>query len=415
MTATLFLVVDGIPVDLAVEAFEADQLPGFTRPVPMVSVFPSLTNVAVPALLRGVIPVRPPGYEARYYHPPSGTIRGGFADPDSEPGLRVYRPHPEGNLGHFMVYALRGRHAGSQVRWIGSQFERGDGPWLGYLAGTDGVGHFDGRDELATVFGDVCEQVGVALRGFEGRHGFAPRVVLCSDHGFEFGPLRQLDEATVADRLRLAGFREGSTRGTGFVLAPMGVVAGAAAWCSPEVADELAEALVELPGVDLAACRTPDGARVFAVRSGLAAANIRRRPGGWTYEPLTGDPLDLLGRIAPNQLHDDAVVFDATWDHGYPDPLHRIVQGLTELVDHPAPVLFSMAPGWTFGPRATAMAAGLMGGQVGTHGALTRQQSLGFVSTFGDGPDIDELARPALRAGDVFRPFAREVRQALEE
>ena len=49
----LFLIVDAIPLEVAREAWQAGELPGFAPPRPMVSVFPSLTNVAVGALLQG--------------------------------------------------------------------------------------------------------------------------------------------------------------------------------------------------------------------------------------------------------------------------------------------------------------------------------------------------------------------------
>ncbi len=415
MTATLFLVVDAIPLGLAAKAFDEGLLPGFSAPAPMISVFPSLTNVAVPALLGGVLEVRPPGYEARHYHPPSGEIRGGFSDPSSESGMHMYRGHPSGTLEHFAVYALRRRLAWQQIRWIGYRFRRDGGAWLGYLGATDGVGHFGGETALWEAFADICEQVRAMVRRFEEQHGETPRVVLCSDHGLAFGRLDHLDAAEVEERLRLVGFHPGKPAGTGFVLCPMGDVSGGAAWCAPGAAPELAQALVELPGVDVAACRTPTGARVFRVDAGgLAVANVKVRDGRYRYEPVTGDPLGVLGCGVADLEAEGATPADLlarTWDHPYPDALVRVVEGLTDLVQHPATVLFSMADGWTYGPRLTHLAAATMGGQVGTHGGLSRAQSTGFVTAFGAGDAVDVLrARRVFRARDVFRPFAPEIR-----
>jgi len=75
---SLVLVIDAIPWAVAHEVWGEGHLPGFSEPVPSVSVFPSFTNVAVPALVGQILGTRPPGYEARYYHPPSGNIRGGL-------------------------------------------------------------------------------------------------------------------------------------------------------------------------------------------------------------------------------------------------------------------------------------------------------------------------------------------------
>jgi len=73
---TFFLLLDAVPYDLAHAVWADGGLPGFVEPRPTVAVFPSLTEVAVPSLLRGIFEERPPGYETRFFHPPSGEIRG---------------------------------------------------------------------------------------------------------------------------------------------------------------------------------------------------------------------------------------------------------------------------------------------------------------------------------------------------
>jgi len=418
---TLFLVVDGVPFDMASEAWEDGVLPGWRRPKPMISVFPSLTNVAIPALLGGAIDVRPPGYEARYYHPPSGEHRGGLSDPSSEPGLAPFRGHPEGLTGHFAVYALRRSLAWSQIRWVGWRFQQVGAPWLGYVSATDGVGHFGGEEALRAAFRDICGSLQRARQEFADRHGLEPRVVLCSDHGFGFGEHRHLDASEVSARLELAGLRVGHASGAGVVLSPMGDVGAGAAWCDRAAAGDVAQALVELPAIELAVARTSDGAFVYRVDDDLEVARIRSRPGGqWRYEPVTGDPLLLEELVEPLRDPrgdiDDRALFAQTWNHRWPDPLRRIVQGLTTLVDWPGQVLFSMAAGWTFGPRSTQAAAMLMGGQRGTHGALDRAQSTGFVATVGDGDDMtSHAAHAALRPDEVFAPFAEQVRAGANE
>lgn len=417
MTApTLFLVVDGVPFDMARAAWDDGLLPGWRPPKPMVSVFPSLTNVAVPALLAGAIDVRPPGYEARHWHPPSGEHRGGLHDPSSEPGLAPYRGHPEGLVGHFSVYALRRTLAWTQIRWVGRSFRSEAGPWLGYVSATDGVGHFSGRESMNAAFRDICAALETARHEFAEAHGVLPRVVLCSDHGFAFADHKHLDATEMEQQLDLAGFKVGQQGGAGVILSPMGDVGAGAAWCRPALADDVARVIAEMPEIDVVVSRAEDGAFVYRADEHHAVARIRGTLGGpWRYQPVTGDPLQLEPIIAglrdDKGWIDDRDLFARTWDHRWPDPLRRIVEGLTTLVDWPGQVLFSLAPGWTFGPRTTRAAALLMGGQKGTHGALTRAQSTGFVATIGDGADMDAHKRfPALRPGDVFAPFADQVR-----
>ncbi len=419
---TLFLVVDAVPIGVAQEVWEAGHLPGFARPIAQVSVFPSLTNVAVGTLLRPAIDVRPPGYEVKYVTP-DGELRGGLTDSSAEPGLAPYRTKPESVFGHVAVYALRSALSKQQVRWISLRFRLEGGPWLGYLAATDGVAHFDGRQALVDAFIDVCQQVVAAREGYAKAHGVVPHVVLCSDHGMEWGLAHSLPADTIADRLRLEGFTLDRLERGGVVMAPMGDVGAGALWTHEDDAAQVAELVSELPGVDLAVAREPDStaergsARVFRVRrGGLARARVHWRRGHHRYEDLEGDPLELAdllraaGASADTWL-DDTEQLDLTWAHAYPDPLHRISAGLTDLVQFPATVLFSMQPGWTTGARLTQATAELLGGQQGTHGALHRQQTLGFVAAAGEGPAFEDLARlPAVRAENVLSGWRELVR-----
>lgn len=417
MSATLFLVVDAIPFAIAHDTWLEGRMDGFHEPRPMVSVFPSLTNVAVPALLRGVMDIRPPGYEARYYHPPSREIRGGLSEPSAEPGMAPFHDAPEGILSHLAVYALGSPLVQGQARWIGRRFRNSSGPWLGYVAATDAVAHFGGEAKLRAAFGEICDRVVEAADALEQAHGGPAEVVLCSDHGSEFGPLSRLPPPQLEDRLREAGFRPGAVGGIGVVLAPMGEVSGGAAWCSPGAAPELAEALAGMDEIDLAFAATAEGARAFGVRGGrTVVANLKARDGRCRYEPVTGDPLgmlDLFEAVSDSDgWADDRTLFRATADHAYPDAVSRVLGGFRDIVEHPAQVLFSMARGWTFGPKLTNLAAGLMGGQVGTHGALSAAQSRGFAAVRGTSPEVDLVASPAaLRSGDVLAPFAARVRE----
>jgi len=388
---TLFLVVDAIPLGLARAAWESDQMPEFCRPRPLISVFPSLTTVAVPALLSGAIDVRPPGYEIRYRHP-SGELRGGWSE---EPGLAPFRARPRGALGHIAVYALRRGLAWEQVRAIGWRFCRDGGPWLGYIAATDGVGHFGSRAALGGAFTDICTQVTAARDRFEREHGVRPRVVMCSDHGLEYGATDFLDSDELARLLKIAGVPG--------QLAPVGEVSAGAIWCPPQAAVAAARVAAEARGVEIAMARQGEGCVVFRVtHRGTEEARVDWCGSRYRYTPVHGDPLEL-GPVDD----DDAAIFDRTWDHVFPDPLHRIRRGLTDLVDWPAPVLFSMDRGWTTGPALTRMAAEMMGGQTATHGALRRAQSQGFVAATSGDP---EIAPGAVRAEQALAPFGDLVR-----
>ena len=415
----LFLLIDAIPFDLAWEAWNQGAMPGFGEPRPSVSVFPSLTDVAVPALLRCVGGERPPGYEARWYHPPSGEIRGP-GDLASEAAVAPFQGRPRGLLAQAALYLLRGPLAYAQVRWITHRFAREGGPWLGYLSATDGVAHFDGRAGLRRAFDRVLAAVDAMRREHRRRTGAWPDAVVCSDHGIAFGRLHHLAEHELAAHLAAGGFRPGDRGPDGVVLVPWGEVGSGVAYGDPARAPELAERVASAPGVDLAFGIESGGC--LAVRHDGARARLVWQGDRHGYQPLAGDPLGYAPVFASlaaaglleQGLAPDPPLFAATWPLPYPDALARVRLGLGDLVLHPAPVLFSMREDWTFGPALTHAGAVLLGGQVGTHGALSAAQSLGFAAAseaLGD----PWPGAPALRSEQVFAPWRALLERASAE
>jgi hypothetical protein len=414
----LFLVVDAVPFQIAEEAWASGKLPGFAQPRPMVSVFPSLTNVAVSALLRGVFDEVPEGYEALYLDAESGEVRGGFSDPLSDTTMSPLHGRPRGLLAHMAVYFLRRPLVYGQIHWITHQFLASGKPWLAYVPATDGVGHFGGRAALVRAFEDVCAAVVAVRDEHEYRTGVKPGIVVCSDHGMAFARMKHLDTRELAERLRTAGFRPGERGPDGAMLVAYGDVGGGVVYCEPSRAVEVAAVVADAPGVDIAFGRDDEGCTAFARRDELESAQILWREDHYAYRPIHGDPLgyarawDALrgaGRLNSDWAR-DADLFAATWSETYPDALARIRHGMEDIVRRPAPVLFSMKPTWTYGPPLTHLGAEIIGGQEGTHGALGLEESLGFAAcTDGDEPDAWRAAT-ALRPHEVLRPWRELVR-----
>jgi hypothetical protein len=417
--AFLFLVADAIPFDLAEEAWAAGALPGFRPPRPMISVVPSLTNVAVGALLGGVFDEVPMGYEARYLDPSTRELRGGFHDPRSEAAMAHLHGRAKGFLEHMAVYLLRGALAYGQVHWITHAFVRAGKPWLAYVPATDGVAHFGGRTGLRRSFLAICKAVREAREEHRRRTGALPGVVMCSDHGMAFGRFAHLSTSELQRRLDEAGFPSGPPVGGGAALVAYGDVGGGIVYVDPSRAAAAAEVVAGAAGVDVAFGRDGDGCVAIAMRDGRPSrARISWRGDHYRYDTLDGDPLgygdvwDALGR--ERKLEDgwarDADLRRAAATHAYPDALARVRHGLLDIVRSPAPVLFSMKATWTYGPALTHAAAELMGGQFGTHGSLAAAESVGFAIC----DDADEPAQwrdfPALRPHEVLRPWRALVR-----
>jgi hypothetical protein len=384
----------------------------------MVSVFPSLTNVAVSALLRGVFDEVPEGYEALYLDAESGSVRGGFTDPGSEATLSPLHGRMRGLLGHVAVYFLRRPLVYGQIHWITHRFLTSTGPLLAYVPATDGVGHFSGRAALVRAFDDICTALVTARDELERKTGMTPGIVVCSDHGLSFARMRHLDTGELAECLRTAGFRPGERGRDGAMLVAYGDVGGGVVYCEPSRAVEVATIVAEAPGVDVAFGRDDEGCTVFAQRDTLEIARILWREDYYSYRPLHGDPLGYLrvwnalvseGHVSDGWVR-DADLFAATWSENYPDALARVRHGMEDIVRRPAPVLFSMKPAWTYGPPLTHLGAEIIGGQKATHGALGAEESLGFVTC--SEADVPETWRgaPALRPREVLRPWRELVR-----
>jgi len=422
--AILFLTIDAIPHDLARELWADGALPGFSEPRPMISVFPSLTNVAVPALIQSSFESLPFGYEARYIDPDTGAVEGGLTDPEAEAALAPFHGRPRGLFSHVVVYFVRRPLAYGQARWITHQFRTDGGPWLGYVSATDGVAHFGGRDELERSLRDIFGAVVAMRRECAERTGTEPHVVLCSDHGMAFGRFRHLSSNDLSERLATAGYPVAHDIDDGTVVLPLGDVGAGCVYTratDTARAADVAHVVAGAAGVDVAFGRVDDGCVCFARRppgNRMVSARIRwdRTRDRYRYEPVDGDPLgyvpvfEMLAAAGclDEGWAEDRTLFDASWSHTYPDALARIRHGLTDLVRMPAQVLFSMRDTYTYGPPLTHLGANLMGGQLATHGALSAAESTGFAaSTFADDP---WNGAPALRPREVFRPWRELVR-----
>jgi hypothetical protein len=232
-------------------------------------------------------------------------------------------------------------------------------------------------------------------------------VVLTSDHGMAFGPLTHVSRAVVSRTLERAGFVAERSGPDGFFLPAMGDVAAGVCFVAPDRAVAAARILARLETIDLAVGRRDEESAV--VIRGAEEAIVTWRDGRYRYDAGPGDPLryarlwaDLqrAGAMDADGWVDGDSLLTASWAHDYPDALHRIHRALTDLVEFPAPVLFSMRRGHTYGPFLSHAGSTLLGGQVGTHGGLGSDQSLGFLSVTGLPPPP-----PVVRAEAALIPY----------
>ncbi len=393
---TLFILLDAIPY-AAVEDIthpslgKAALFQDLKGPVPIVSTFPSGTNVAIPGLLTPFGVRISPGYEARHYDWAENKVRGG--------GLISYYRIEFPWRSFFDLtrtgLATGGLNALKPVRASIKQLRKGiDGfvasekdPYTIYVGETDLVMHFTGPEAARPIF-DALETM---LQEVRQEHPDRPfDVVIFSDHGVEGGePLTNVWKP-VLKALKQAGYRykKKLRRPDDVVLTPFGLVSNFEAYTRDEKKPHVAEVLAHVPGVDFCVFETHTG-WIIESTDGTAAFRRHATPEGacWAYEPLYGDPLNYLPLIdefsqrtgrTPDCLPDEEW-FEASADCEYPDAFFRLAQAFA-LVENPASVACSLSPGYMYGAPMTDFGSKIASGRLRwTHGALHWEATLGFL------------------------------------
>ena len=211
-------------------------------------------------------------------------------------------------------------------------------------------------------------------------------VTLLADHGQTLVPPNRLD---LAKFLEERGFRvvKKLERERDVVAMTFGILTYVA--IHTRESREVAEAVVELPQVDLATYVEGDAVVVISRRG---KARITHRPGRYRYEAIEGDPLgfsDTMDRLAREGHADaegyveDEALFQATALARYPDACKRLWQGFHGLVRHTPDVIVSLTDSWCFGGKFF----GWLTPVSSTHAGLNYPNSVTFVmSTTGQLP-----------------------------
>lgn len=394
---TLVIALDCVPYGVVADLTdpglgEEALFRGFQGPVALVSTFPSSTSVAMPGILGPLGLERSPGYEARFFNWEERRVAGG--GPVSyfrwDFPWREFFDWKRHNLLHTMAAALRPVKASvaGLADAVDAFLASDDELFLVYIGSTDTAAHLKSPQSLREVLRGLDRILGEA----RARHPERPfHTVLFSDHGVAGGaPLVNVWPA-VRKGLRGAGLRYSRQleRPTDVALTPFGLVSSFEAYTWKGREAEVAALLGRTPGVDLCVYREDGG---WAVDGAPGLARIHRREVGgtdeWRYEPVGGDPLGYLGFLAALRRRTgrpeavwfaDRLWFEATAEATFPDALYRIAQSFT-LIDNPASVICSVAPGHMFGARKTEQGARLKGQRLAwTHGALEREATLGFL------------------------------------
>jgi hypothetical protein len=193
---------------------------------------------------------------------------------------------------------------------------------------------------------------------------------------------------------------------------PFGLVSTFEAYVEPAKSRQVAQLLVQVEGVEL--CTLPENGG-WTVIGENSDARIQHRVLGdrdlWSYEPQTGDPLQYASIMSELEVSsqepwtEDSRWLEASASAEFPDALYRIARSY-DLVTNAASIVCSLQPGYMFGALRTDYAARLAKGKVAwTHGALRREDTLGFIMS-----DREDWSPPkAVRFDASLVPFAMEA------
>ena len=361
----LLLCLDGVPHKLIELAKSRGLFESFGAPTRLLSPFPTMTNVALSAML-GASP--PAGYESLYFDRAAGELRGGIRKylgrrtPDKIPSsymddLDYQEPLPF----EFLIYVAPEKIWRADMQRFRERFRTApqNRDYFAFLKATDGLLHAQGPERLAIAL----ESLDKILREIQQYCGDETEIVMFSDHGMN---LEENRRANLASTLQRRGFR--------VVIPAFGLCSYAAIYChDADQVPEIAVASAEVTGIDFAVYK--DAADVvLESERGRARIEYEAATESYRYVMVNGDPLELS--TFDNGFVTEEVWFEQTAGHRYPNALPNIYKSLfTPRVKHTADILISLKDGyycgWTPFGRFVRLAA--------THGNALQASSNAFL------------------------------------
>lgn len=337
-TRRLLLCLDGVPHRLIEQERGRGLFDSFKAPTRLLSPFPTMTNVALSAML-GATP--PPGYESLYFDRKARELRGGISKyvgrrtPDKVPSsymddLDYQEPLPF----EFLIYVAPEKVWRADMQRFRERFRSAprNRDYFAFLKATDGLLHAQGPARLTIAL----ESLDKILKEIRSYCGDETEIVMFSDHGMNLEENRRVP---LLSTLRRRGFN--------VVIPAFGLCSYAAVYCEEDRIPEMARASVEITGIDFAVYKD---ATAVVVESARGQARIEHEPatGSYRYVIGSGDPLQL-GSFS-DTFATDATWFERTAGHRYPNALANIYKSLfTPRVKHTADVLLSLNDGYYYG------------------------------------------------------------------
>jgi len=383
----LLLCLDGVPHKLIEQERSRGLFDAFHPPARLLSPFPTMTNVALSAML-GASP--PAGYESLYFDRSAQELRGGIKKylgrrtPDKIPSsymddLDYQEPLPF----EFLIYVAPEKVWRADMQRFRERFRAApqNRDYFAFLKATDGLLHAQGPERLAVAL----ESLDRILKEIQAYCGEETEIVMFSDHGMNLEENRRVNLATA---LRQQGFQ--------VTIPAFGLCSYAALYCQDsDRLPEIARASAEVTGIDFAVYK--DRAEVV-IESDRGQARIEHEPAtdSYRYHTVSGDPLEL-SRFG-DEFATDAIWFERTAGHRYPNAVSNIYKSLfTPRVKHTADILLSLNDGYYYGWSAFGRFVRL----AATHGNALQGSSNAFLMS-------THRTLPQFVRADDAKPFLRD-------
>jgi hypothetical protein len=419
---TLVLALDGVAFRAAKLAQTQGAFADWADAKPLISPFPSMTNVAFTAMLTpfGEKPIG--GYEVRHYNMEDNDLVGGvfnykknkYAWRDS---FDIKKTTTGSKIGVYLRPQKTAWKTMDQVEDLVMTTEKEI--VLVHVASTDVMSHFDGDEVVVPFLVALSDWLDLLVDRHREERERPLRIVIVSDHGNSDSKVRHA--GGLVKRLEKAGFEVTRTLNdpNDVVFPTFGVVSFGVLYLRPELAEKAARAVADHPQVNAVAWKfATDHLRVIAGDDeAVIRWKDRRGRRSYAYESLMGDPLEYDGVVAEmaaeGLLDEDGYASDGAWFEKtalrrFPDGPRRLVDSLTGVyVVNAATVIFSLESDYAVGLATARVGARLrsLGPLTGTHGGLDDVSSHGVFLT--NDPSI--APRVAMRADQVFGDWATMV------
>lgn len=423
---TLFLAMDGIGYDMMKELKVAGYFKDFRDPVPLIVTFPSATTTSFTGLFQPLHVGRVPGYEIRFYSYKKNGVIGGtpwevYKIPIKYKEYFDYFRHTM--FKKTVMYSFPGV-AGTEdlIKTEKLIMHNPKKVLMSYMGGTDGAQHVLGRQRVMRFMKYADGYIQRMKKKYAEAHPGEPlRIVIFSDHGFQFGRLRMIFGSWIEKALAKGGLKmtQHLVGPNDVVPVEFGLLSAGALITQKDKKEKTAHLINNVKGIDLVFWPAKNQVHVINSKGEEAYFEYRGVKGdkidSYFYQTVNGDPLELNALLKSHHHSYGEWISDKEWftltsRHYYPDAGYRLYSAFHTLVQNQACVLFSTKPLYQFGSVAPLLATYLKFGHKGTHGALFWEPSAGVVMT--DDPHI-QLPN-IIRYNEFFPLFIPSVTRAYD-